>query len=74
MWGSSIYIFKKTIRRNFKTSKVSVAEFVKCCDRCNKNLFLKDNEGNLLKDEFGSLTKIIMIILNESRYYKLWHW
>ena len=36
-----------------------MSEFIECCDRfTNKNLFMKDNEGNLLKDQEGNLTKI----------------
>ena len=36
-----------------------MSEFIECCDRfTNKNLFMKDNEGNLLKDTEGNLTKI----------------
>ena len=50
---------KKPLEEILKPLGVSVAEFVKCCDKfTNKNLFVKDNEGNLLKDKFGSLTKI----------------
>lgn len=38
---------------------ISVEEFIKICDRfTNKKLFVKDDNGNLLKDRFGNLTKI----------------
>ena len=36
-----------------------MSEFINCCDKfTNKSLFKKDENGNLLKDDDGSLTKI----------------
>jgi N-acetyl sugar amidotransferase len=38
---------------------LSVAEFIKTCDRfTNKKIFLRDGSGNLLKDRHGNLTKL----------------
>jgi N-acetyl sugar amidotransferase len=38
---------------------LSVEEFVKICDKfTNKKLFLRDSNGQLIKDKFGNLTKI----------------
>ncbi len=49
----------KPIQDILKPLKISLSEFIECCDKfTNKNLFLKDNQGNLLKDSKGNLTKI----------------
>ena len=49
----------KPLEEILKPLKVNMSEFIKCCDKfTNKNLFKKDREGNLLKDEQGNLTKI----------------
>lgn len=38
---------------------LSIEEFIAICDKfTNKNLFLKDSDGNLIKDKNGNLTKI----------------
>jgi N-acetyl sugar amidotransferase len=38
---------------------LSVDEFVKVCDRfTNKQLFMRDSKGNLVKDRHGNLTKV----------------
>jgi hypothetical protein len=39
--------------------EMSVEEFVAVCDRfTNKKLFLRDAQGNLVKDRLGNLVKI----------------
>lgn len=39
---------------------LSVDEFVKICDRfTNKKLFVTDSRGNLVKDKYGNLTKLV---------------
>ncbi|OUU24642.1 MAG: flagellin modification protein, PseA [Candidatus Endolissoclinum sp. TMED37] len=49
----------KSIENILKPLNISLDEFIECCDKfTNKNLFLKDNEGKLLKDKDGNLTKI----------------
>ena len=38
---------------------LSLDEFVKICDHfTNKKLFVRDNNGQLIKDKHGNLTKI----------------
>jgi N-acetyl sugar amidotransferase len=39
--------------------EISLEEFIRICDKfTNKKLFLKDSQGNLVKDNSGNLTKI----------------
>ena len=38
---------------------INLDEFIRVCDRfTNKKLFLRDSRGNLMKDEYGNLSKI----------------
>jgi hypothetical protein len=49
----------KPLEQILEPLDVSVEEFIAICDRfTNKKLFIKDAQGNLLKDVRGNLTKI----------------
>ena len=50
----------KPLEEILKPLDLTLEEFEKCCDKfTNKNLFKKDKSGNLLKDTYGNLTKVI---------------
>ena len=49
----------KDLKDILKPMKMSTEEFIKICDRfTNKKLFKKNSSGELMKDEYGNLTKI----------------
>ena len=49
----------KSLSEILKPLNINVYDFIKICDRfTNKKLFLRDANGNLIKDEQGNLTKI----------------
>jgi hypothetical protein len=49
----------KPLEEILKPLNITVNEFEKICDRfTNKKLFLTDDNGNLIKDEVGNLTKV----------------
>ena len=49
----------KTLEDLLKPLEMSVAEFIEVCDRfTNKKIFIRDAEGNLVKDSRGCLAKI----------------
>lgn len=49
----------KSLEDILKPLDLSVAEFVKICDRfTNKKIFVTDARGNLVKDKDGNLTKV----------------
>lgn len=49
----------KPLEKILEPLDISVADFVKICDRfTNKRIFLKDTKGNLVKDRQGNLTKL----------------
>ena len=49
----------KDLKDILKPMKMSTQEFIKICDRfTNKKLFKKNSSGELMKDEYGNLTKI----------------
>ncbi|MEK3719063.1 N-acetyl sugar amidotransferase [Paenibacillus sp. FSL H8-0034] len=49
----------KPLEQILEPLNMSVDEFIKICDRfTNKKLFLRDQQGNLIKDRHGNLTKV----------------
>ena len=53
------YCLDKPLSEIIKPLDMGENEFIKICDKfTNKKIFRKDNEGNLLKDKDGNLTKI----------------
>jgi N-acetyl sugar amidotransferase len=49
----------KSLSEILKPLNISIEEFVKVCDKfTNKKLFMRDANGNLIKDSLGNLTKI----------------
>lgn len=49
----------KSLHEILKPLNISIDEFIKICDKfTNKKLFIRDVNGNLIKDSLGNLTKI----------------
>jgi len=49
----------KSLSEILKPLNISIEDFIKICDKfTNKKLFLRDGNGNLIKDVLGNLTKI----------------
>jgi N-acetyl sugar amidotransferase len=49
----------KSLSEILKPLNISIDEFIKVCDKfTNKKLFMRDENGNLIKDSIGNLTKI----------------
>ena len=46
----------KNLKDIIKPLNITLDQFIECCDKfTNKNLFKKDNNGNLIKDDEGNL-------------------
>lgn len=49
----------KPLEEIIRPLDLSIEEFIAICDKfTNKKLFIKDSDGNLIKDRYGNLTKI----------------
>ncbi len=49
----------KSLEKILEPLGITVEEFIKICDRfTNKKLFLRDAQGNLVKDALNNLTKV----------------
>ena len=49
----------KSLEKILSPLGMSIADFIKICDRfTNKKIFLRDAQGNLVKDQHGNLTKL----------------
>ena len=53
----------KNLKDIIKPLNITLDQFIECCDKfTNKNLFKKDNNGNLIKDDEGNLEKLSNLI------------
>lgn len=56
----------KPLNKILEPLGIDVDEFIRICDRfTNKKIFKRDSRGNLVKDRFGNLTKIINLKLDK---------
>ena len=48
----------KSLEKILNPLNISIDEFVDCCDKfTNKNIFMRENNGTLIKDKFGNLER-----------------